>query len=329
MKKRRILMLLCCLSLMGCSGTQPNDNGQTEATSQVTESVSEITVDAVNVSIDLSEIKTIQFNTAKMSPDRVRNASALLENLLQPKASNIAEGKERGDEYHTICLHYNNGEKKLFYFFLDSEEWYMERTDGTVYKDAGFIKEYIGGDAILSRNVETIGIISSLDEEILSYEPLFDDHDLPYHFYVDVQYRIKDGETEENAIAKAKETLKYNLILYNYAKNAGYTCSKESVDHTIEQWKKSLGEGDDIARYLSKSRDTIEAYYIIGGLELANTESFREGNDEIAGKVCDTVQEYWSQFLMEVVYPGATEEELSEIEAQLDAAEALYYELSI
>ena len=62
--------------------------------------------------------------------------------------------------------------------------------------------------------------------------------------------------------------------------------------------------------------------FTIKKLYNAAYEEFRHGNDRIGERTCEDFNEYWTYFLLDVVYP-ATEETLIPL---LDEAEAFYNE---
>jgi hypothetical protein len=50
---------------------------------------------------------------------------------------------ERGDDFLSILLIYEDGHKDKFFFFEQDENWYMETGEGEVYGNAGFITDII------------------------------------------------------------------------------------------------------------------------------------------------------------------------------------------
>lgn len=165
MDKIIILILACCLSLMGCSSPEMK---YSDANSEKVEYVTAADKDAM----DVDEVETVQFNVIKIPAEQMNKESRenLLKKLFQPDKGAVVYGLKRDDTYHTVCLYGKNGNKRVFYFYKVSDNWYMETQDGTVYKNAEFITDYIG---TLPYSSETIGFASvSIDKNWLEYDDL-------------------------------------------------------------------------------------------------------------------------------------------------------------
>lgn len=365
MKKLMVLVLILSLSLAGCAsaeagavssgvaGTEPNveetkdvgcdvsspeetsansgDSGDVNDSSEANEAND---VTESSDSDDLNKVVTIQLGSIKMPVEQMdqESSKALLEKLSHPDEEAVVYGVKQGDKYFAVCLHYENGDKKVFHFYHIAGKWYMESPDGTMYANADFITDYVGGDfADMEEAVEGSPLIL-IDDDWLAWDEKFDEHDLNFDFYSEVKDSIERGSSEEEAIRVTKESLKNHQILIGYAKDMGHAVTDERIEVSLQDMAKALksakgADPEKIDSYLSKSWESTGDSLAVDSLWQSMSDSWRNGNDAILGTECDTFDDYWAQFLQKVVYPSADEDELAEIDAQLSDAEARYHEL--
>ena len=63
-------------------------------------------------------------------------------------------------------------------------------------------------------------------------------------------------------------------------------------------------------------------------LHTAAHDEFRRGNDRIGERVCEDFSEYWTYYLLDVVYPSMESYNENTLEPLLDEAETFYISLN-
>lgn len=122
--------------------------------------------------------------------------------------------------------------------------------------------------------------------------------------------------------------MKKNQLLLHYAKKTGHGATEEMIEARIQSLADAMGQTEEVERYLLRSWDAVSADCAIESLWKTMRNSYRNGDDTIGDTECDTFEDYWTHFLEDVVYPGADDDELKEIDSQLSLAEMYYKQLT-
>ncbi len=168
---------------------------------------------------------------------------------------------------------------------------------------------------------------AAVDEEVLALEDIFEEHDLNYYFYLEVQEGLDLGYSEEEAVQHVKDSMKRNILLYNYAKAEGHSCTDEIIEEVKESWRSALGDDERIESYIENAGSLIDYLYVNQSFYQEMQEAFNEGDDTIDGTAYDNFNDYWNALLLQELYDAAEDEESREIDAQLEAAEEYYREM--
>lgn len=300
----------------------------------------------------LDNIEKIQLNTMRMDAKRYGKdrVSRIVDNIKSTVQVQEEKAREiyRGENYYTISLIYQDGTKDVFSFYEAQDEWYMETSDGEIYENAGFIVDCFGIKDVSTMDVSTMdgsGGTISLDwiessKDILELGTQFDSFDLRYNFARDVRSSIGSGSIEDQAISFIRERWINEMKIYQYAVNEGYGISEEELTKRIErdinilesaanyeEAEKYYEEaGTTIRETLEKDRESYRISETINDMYSAKYEQFKNGQDEIAGKVYDDMRDYLNAFYMDIVFPEAENYDMSSFLQELDEAEEFYHE---
>lgn len=209
----------------------------------------------------------------------------------------------------------------------------METPEGSVYQNADFITGIIESSEELE--VKSVHIREPYEWQ-LELEKETEKFDISFWFKQKVYYNINEGAmTLEEAIDDARQSVKTEMVLYQYALKEGYGLTEqekqEALQKEIDQAKRAenyneikeqyLAQGLRFEESLEKQKESIAMSRAADRLYNAKYEEFRHGKDKIGNTVCETVTEYWNAFLMEEMWPQMENYDLGEFETQLDAAE--------
>ena len=125
---------------------------------------------------------------------------------------------ERGDDFLSILLIYEDGHKDKFFFFEQDENWYMETGEGEVYGNAGFITDII--------HVEEAGT----DGGPVAYI---------------------GPEAVHSLISKDQ-----SQMLHEYAKKEGFYPTEEEVEQETEKYLSDFMESPDYEEYAKICEDS-------------------------------------------------------------------------
>lgn len=298
--------------------------------------------DGKEVTIELKEIEEvseIQLNTTKISvqlfgKDRAIN---LMEKIKEVPILDEEYRKtiQNNGYYDTVSIIYNDKSRDMFYFFKVNDNWYMETEKGAIYKDADFITSFIDWQEI---NMEaSLGVPS---EWALKLNKQFSELDLRYFLILEIKQNIEIGFSEEDAISYAKEKIKRIMTIYQYALEEGYelleTEYNELMEKRLEKVECSTNY-KEIEEYYEEFDTTIREFYLkhryyykvmdtIDNLYKIKFEEFRNGKDNINGKVCADVEEYWYRFISDVIFEKAKKYDMDSFFSELNDAENYYFQ---
>lgn len=217
------------------------------------------------------QIVQLQFGTMRTEV-RQQELEKVLEGLKDVKLLSSQNQPDRGDDFLSILLIYEDGHKDKFFFFEQNENWYMETGEGEVYGNAGFITDIIqaegtgtDGGPVAYIGPEAVHSLISQDQSQMLHE-----------------YAKKEGSypTEEEV---EKETEKY---LEEYAKiceDSGY-------------------EFEDLIR---TQNDWILNSMVIFRYDNLRRMEYMEGQDTIDGIVYENFADYKRAFQNKYVYGKA------------------------
>ena len=335
MKKQFCVGLMgIALLFTGCRATEaPKATVEDTKIDIQKELESETAMEDNNFSIDKENIFAIQLNVSRIK-DRKSSFQKITDGLEQTVIpQNKTDTIQKSDDYDVVSIIYGDGSKDIFYFFQQGDMWYMETPEGSVYQNADFITDVFESSEELE--VQSVHIREPYEWQ-LELEKETEKYDISFSFKLKVYYNINErAMTLEEAIDDARQSVKTEMVLYQYALKEGYGLTEqekqEALQKEIDQAKRAenyneikeqyLAQGLSFEESLEKQKESIAMSRAADRLYNAKYEEFRHGKDKIGNTVCETVTEYWNAFLMEEMWPQMENYDLGEFETQLDAAE--------
>ena len=262
------------------------------------------------------EIAKLQFNTIRL--DRKDYPENKLESLLKSIENLVPEEEVKREEqdFLSILFIYESGEKEVYLFFEEQDQWYMEASDGQVYQDAEFVLDYVDLNAV------TVVTLNSLSEEKLKiYIEAWKDQNLSEEerelCTLTESYEL-DGFSEQEAVNKAKKELDEREKLFAYAKENHSYPSEQKQQELLENYlldmKASPGyeayaeicesAGVSVEETVSLRRQSLIELEISNQLWNEKRLGYMRGNDQIGEKTYDDFNEYYRAFLKKYVYEG-------------------------
>ena len=300
-------------------------------------------------------VETIQINGVKNYPPAgTAEFDAFLEDLTSIDRTDQAENGEirRGKDYLVVTLGYGDGEKANLFFFrpeTDGENWYLQTGDGRIFGGADFITDYVNIEAAASAPEmrESFALYLEPDELKKSAELTgqlkelgvsFGTEDMRALFADEMRTQRKRWEKEQEALEAAAEELTWRMDRYQYALQKGYAPTEEEIDGRLEEITARIREAPNFAeletalkecgttceQYLQDRRELYRISLAEEKLYAAAYEEFRLGNDRIGDRVCGDFTEYWTYYLLDVVYPAMESYNETPLEPPLKEAEAFY-----
>ena len=279
-------------------------------------------------------VETIQINGIKNYPPAgTADFETFLENLESISRADQVEKREirREKDYLVVTLGYENGEKENLFFFRpeDGEDWYLQTGDGRIFEGAGFITDYVNIEeaAFGPEPQEGFALFMEPDELKQSAEltgrlkemgVFFSTGDMRALFADEMRTQRKLWETEKGALEAVAEELTQRMEQYQYALQKGYAPTEEEIDNRLEEITARIREASNFAefetalkecgttceRYLQDRREIYRISLATEKLYAAAYEDFRHGNDRIGDRVSGDFTEYWTYYLLDVVYPA-------------------------
>ena len=294
---------------------------------------SETAMEDNNFSIDKENIFAIQLNVSRIK-DRKSSFQKITDGLEQTAVpQNKADTIQKPEDYDVVSIIYKDGSKDIFYFFHQDDKWYLETPEGIVYQNADFITDVFESSEELE--VQSVHIREPYEWQ-LELEKETEKYDISFSFKLKVYYNINErAMTLEEAINDARQSIKTDMVLYQYALKEGYGLTEQekqqALQEEIEQAKRAenyneineqyLAQGLTLEDSLKKQKESIAMSRATDRLYNAKYEEFRHGKDKIGNTVCETVTEYWNAFLMEELWPQMENYDFGELQKQLDITE--------
>ena len=166
----------------------------------------------------------------------------------------------------------------------------------------------------------------------------FGTEDMRALFADEMRTQRKRWEKEQEALEAAAEELTWRMDRYQYALQKGYAPTEEEIDGRLEEITARIREAPNFAeletalkecgttceQYLQDRRELYRISLAEEKLYAAAYEEFRLGNDRIGDRVCGDFAEYWTYYLLDVVYPAMESYNETTLEPLLKEAEAFY-----
>lgn len=127
---------------------------------------------------------------------------------------------------YIVTLHGEEQSKESFFFYQDAEtkgRWYVKDEEQRIFQNVEFITEYIKVSA------DDYAAEGKLKELGAAYSTT----DMRAFLAVEVQNQKALYDTEEAAVAAARDFLKKKMAQYEYAVRKGYTLSDEELEARI------------------------------------------------------------------------------------------------
>lgn len=251
------------------------------------------------------------------------------------------KGLDKGKDYWSVGVVAKNGEKQMFYFFQNGEDWYFETEDGRLYSDGDFVTEHMEScqkmtAPVLIALVENEAIHKIYFELMQELEPI----DMRFLYVTDVMKNIKyKGYSEEKAIELAEYEAKDLWINNKYAEMQGYKLSDEKLAEAVElyagkykerDYYKNIGEqiykdyGLTVEESIEKGHSLIEAAYFRNKIQKDRKNEFYDGKDIMGDKKCRSWEEYYGAFVEDVMIPEVEKEGMEEFEEMMEQAKEFY-----
>lgn len=330
MKKNIIALISIVICIFICGFSEANN---TEGCSEKTQIQIQQPEKIVTVQLNSMKIDSQEFGKGRLS-DLVKSMESTI--LLDEEEANLIQ---KGDIYSVVIFIYEDGTKNIFHFFEESGEWYAETEDGSIYKNAEFIEDYIHmevGTAHMRLRIppELLKIRLDMEQQFEESGTMVD-----FAFFV-ASYMYNTGKTEDEAISHVRESMLDEMKLYQYAVQEGYGISDEELTKLMELEISDITSADDFAEYekiyeeagttleqsYEKNKESIRKRAALQNMSKAIYEEFRNGNDTIGDKVCKDTQEYSRTYMSDIVEPAMEEYDLSSFIKELDEAEEFYHE---
>ena len=212
---------------------------------------------------------------------RQQELDKVLKGLQEVTLVDSQKQPERGDDFLSILLIYEDGHKDKFFFFEQDENWYMETGEGEVYGNAGFITDII--------HVEEAGT----DGGPVAYI---------------------GPEAVHSLISKDQSQMHHE-----YAKKEGFYPTEEEVEQETEKYLSDFMESPDYEEYAKICEDSGYEFeevvraqndWILNSMVTFRDDNLRrreymEGQDTIDGIVYENFADYRKAFQNKYVYGKA------------------------
>lgn len=297
------------------------------------------------IKIENSEqIRQIQLHTMKsdvedFSSEKLEELIKDLENTT-PLEEETVQSMTIPDDFLSILLIKEDGTKDIFSCFTENEKWYMEHNKN-FYSDADFIKKYI---TILTNSEDEDALVEvhfpmELARKYLELAEDFEQLDVKNAFLFEVEQKLHQGHTKEEAILEAKDSLVKGWKTYKVAKDMGITISGEQLSTLLDQYREEMAKADNFKDYkplldefdtsleeiIQKSKGYFVYTYMSNELYHLKFKEFALGEDTMNGTIYDSLKEYYRAFLTENVYSyELTDEESKEFLEEVRKAEEGY-----
>lgn len=298
--------------------------------------------------ISVQNIEAVQFD------GMIADASQMDEKKfveLLSEVTPLSEGDtpELGEQEYIVTIHGEEQSKESFYFYQDAEtdgKWYVKTEDDQIFENAEFITEYIGispGDYLSEGKLEipdatAFGQMITLHQRLKELGAAYSASDLRALLTIEIQNQKALCDTEEEAVQMAKEYLAKKMAQYEYAVRQGDLLSDEELEARIlkedavvkeaagfselEQCLEQYGTTYD--EYQQERKEYRRIQFTIANLYEKVYDEFRHGNIWIGDRQAKDINEYWTYYLTDVVFPE-TETYMDEVlKPLLDEAETFY-----
>ena len=212
---------------------------------------------------------------------RQQELDKVLKGLQEVTLVDSQKQPERGDDFLSILLIYEDGHKDKFFFFEQNENWYMETGEGEVYGNAGFITDIIQAEG------------TGTDGGPVAYI---------------------GPEAVHSLISKDQ-----SQMLHEYAKKEGFYPTEEEVEQETEKYLSDFMESPDYEEYAKICEDSGYEFeelvraqndWILNSMVTFRDDNLRrreymEGQDTIDGIVYENFADYRKAFQNKYVYGKA------------------------
>lgn len=341
MKKRHgllaVLLLMSALALSGCQ----QEKKPVETPPAAAEEVQKIGLP--------EEVTTLQLNGILIDKPQER-IDAFVEKLSQvtPVGKDSAAAPVE-ENFHVVTLHKQAVAKKSYIFFQYPQKdgkWYVADEDGNVFENADFITEFIKvseGDFVSQGQIrlpDAEALAGTLDLHLRLKEAgaPYSTTDLRAFFAMKMQEQKALYETEEEAIAAARELLTKEIDQYVYAVSEGIALTDAEVEERIEKENEMLKAADGFAgldkafaehgisfdEYRQEMKEYSKVRYTLERLYEVKYENYRYGDIMVGGKRAESMTDYWNYYLLDVVFPTMENYNEKTLAPLLDEAEEFY-----
>lgn len=288
------------------------------------------------------KLQYLQFNSTRMDVKKypTQQLSRFWEDLGSTVSVENEEMKEPAEDknFPSVLLIYEDGETESLKFFKDSDKWFMETRDGTVYENADFITEWIPYEesenteeqprVLTSVNIDTELFGTYLD--ILKNQELSD-------LEGEVTYKTAAFRQQGTASEKINDEVRRVFInrwkLFEYAKEKGFFPTEEEQNKMVEDCLSRIkdepyyvkydricqGAGLSFEDIVRKNKDLICELELTHKFYNDRVSEFKEGKDISDGHIYENLREYSVAFMEENIY--GTEPESEEYKARLQELE--------
>ena len=269
------------------------------------------------------KLQYLQFNSTRMDVKKypTQQLSRFWEDLgnTTPAENEKPEEPAEDKNFPSVLLIYEGGETESLQFFKDSDKWFMETQDGTIYENADFITEWIPYEELFGEYLDALKKqeLSDLEGEVVHKTAAF----------------RQQGTPSEKIEEEVRQIFIKRWKLFDYAEKEGFLPTEEEQDQMVEDCIARIkdqpyyAEYDKICKDAGLSFDDIvrKNKDLICELELTNkfyddrTAEFREGKDISDGHIYENFREYSIAFMEENIY--SQEPESEEYKARLQELE--------
>lgn len=332
-----VLAAAACVIVAVCFLTNPTDKAADEAlkpiqlSAEQTESIEAVQFDGFLEDASKMDVKGFMKSLSEVTPIAAEDVPQL-------------------EEWEFIVtLHGEDGSKESFYFYRDAEskdKWYMKTEDQKFFQNAEFLTEYINVPSEDALKEVTVGIpnpdtfdqVLELQQKLKEAGVTYSTTDMRALLAMEIQSQKALWNTEEEAVQGAKNNLTLQMAQYEYAVRQGYTLSEEELEARAlkeDTMMKEASGFSEVEQYFEQNGTTYDGYqqdrkeYRRIQLTIANLyekvyNEYRHGNIRIGDRQAKNMNEYWSDYLMLVVFPETEAYTNETLKPLLDEAESFY-----
>lgn len=301
------------------------------------------------IQISVQNIEAIQFGgiIVDASEIDVQEFVELLSEVTPIAGEDTVQLEEHA---YIVTLHGEERSKENFFFYQDAESkerWYVKDEEQRLFQNAEFITEYIKVSAddyaakgkLKIPDLDVFGQVIGLHQKLKELGAAYSTTDMRAFLAVEVQNQKALYDTEEAAVAAARDFLTKKMAQYEYAVRKGYTLSDEELEERIQKEDAMLKEasgfseleqcfaqfGTTYDEYQQDRKEYRKVQFTIERLYEEIRDEFSLGNIWVGDRQAKDMNEYWMYYLQDIVFPETENYTNETLNPLLEEAETFYW----